>query len=73
MAQLWRLTVFWRRRDEALASLSRAFLLALVAYLATGIFLQLAYERYFWFLLALANATVWMLRREAVRAESAGG
>jgi len=73
MAQLWRLTVFWRRRDEALASLSRAFLLALVAYLATGIFLQLAYERYFWFLLALANATVWMLRREAVRPESAGG
>jgi O-antigen ligase/polysaccharide polymerase Wzy-like membrane protein len=73
MAQLWRLTVFWRRRDPGLASLSRAFLLALVAYLATGIFLQLAYERYFWFLLALANATVWMLRREAARAERAGG
>lgn len=67
MAQLWRLTVFWRSRDADLASLSRAFLLAIVAYLATGIFLQLAYERYFWFLLALANATVWMLGREAAR------
>jgi putative inorganic carbon (hco3(-)) transporter len=77
MAQLWRLTVYWRRRNRDLAALARAFLLAIVAYLATGIFLQLAYERYFWFLLALANATVWMLRREAARdaagAATAGG
>ena len=65
MAALWRANAFWRRRDPELASLAEAFLLALVAYAATGMFLQLAYQRYFWFLVALANATAWMLRREA--------
>ncbi|MGZ4276388.1 MAG: O-antigen ligase family protein [Solirubrobacteraceae bacterium] len=64
MVQLWKLTVFWRARSPELAMLARALLLALVAYLATGVFLQLAYQRYFWFLLALANAAVWMLRRQ---------
>jgi putative inorganic carbon (HCO3(-)) transporter len=66
MTQLWRLSVYWRRRQPELAGLAQAFLLALVAYMATGIFLQLAYQRYFWFLLALASATVWVLKREAV-------
>jgi putative inorganic carbon (HCO3(-)) transporter len=42
-----------RRRDED-AVVARAVGLALVTYLATGVFLHLAYERYFWFLLALA-------------------
>ncbi len=64
MGQLWALTEFWRRRDPELAMLARALLLALLAYMATGVFLQLAYQRYFWFLLALANAAVWMLRRQ---------
>lgn len=68
MAQLWRLAALWRRRRPELAALAHAFLLALVAYLATGMFLQLSYQRYFWFLLALANATIWSLRREELRA-----
>jgi O-antigen ligase len=73
MTQLWRLSVFWRRRQPELAGLAQAFLLALVAYMATGIFLQLAYQRYFWFLLALASATVWVLKREAMdRGQEAG-
>jgi O-antigen ligase len=67
IAALWRVNELWRRRDRELASLAEAFLLALVAYLATGIFLQLAYQRYFWFLIALANAAAWMLGREASR------
>jgi O-antigen ligase len=70
LKQLWRLSVFWRSRDLALAGLCQAFLLALVAYLATGVFLQLAYQRYFWFLVALANAAVWIGRREAGRIAS---
>ena len=31
-------------------------MLALVAYLATGLFLHLSYARYFWLMLALAGA-----------------
>jgi O-Antigen ligase len=68
MVQLWRLAALWRRRRPELVALAEAFLLALVAYLATGMFLQLSYQRYFWFLLALANATIWALRREEARA-----
>ena len=64
MVQLRRLSVFWRHRNRELASLGDALLAALIAYMASAIFLQLAYQRYFWFLLALANATIWALRRE---------
>lgn len=68
MFQLWRLAIFWRQRNPELSHLALAFLLALVAYLSTGLFLQLAYQRYFWFLLALANAAIWILRRDAAHA-----
>jgi putative inorganic carbon (hco3(-)) transporter len=70
MVQLWRLARFWSAawRPE-LADLARALTLSLLAYLATGMFLQLTFQRYFWFLLALANACIWVLTREAARAE----
>jgi hypothetical protein len=42
-----------------------------VAYLASAAFLQLSYQRYFWFLLALANGTAWLLRREAAHGTGA--
>jgi O-antigen ligase len=68
LAQLWRVARAWAALGrEDLVVLAQAFLLALLAYLASAAFLQLSYQRYFWFLLALANATVWMLRREAAR------
>jgi O-antigen ligase len=62
---LRRLTVQCRARSPGLASMGDALLAALIAYLASGIFLQLAYQRYFWFLMAIANAAIWMLGREA--------
>lgn len=65
LVQLRRLGGFWRARDRELAALADALLVALIAYLASAVFLQLAYQRYFWFLLALANATIWILRRAA--------
>ena len=40
-----------------LADLPTAFLLAIVAYVACGLFLTLAFERYFWLLMALAAAS----------------
>ena len=69
MLQLWRATRFWAAagRDD-LFSLGQAFLMALLAYMTAAVFLQLSYQRYFWFLVALANATAWMLRREAALA-----
>jgi O-antigen ligase len=66
--QLWRLNVLWRDVRPQYAQLALAFIVSIVGYMASGIFLQLSYQRYFFFLLALANATAWILRREALRA-----
>jgi putative inorganic carbon (hco3(-)) transporter len=70
LVQLWRLARFWTAawRPE-LADLARALALSIVAYLAAGLFLQLTYQRYFWFLIGLANAGIWVLTREAARSE----
>ena len=65
---LWRMSTLWRHRHPPHAYLAQAMILALVAYLASGAFLQLSYQRYFFFLVALANAAIWILRREAIRA-----
>jgi O-antigen ligase len=67
LVSLRSLAVRCRARSPGLASLGDGLLVALIAYLASGLFLQLAYQRYFWFLVALANAAVWMLGREAAR------
>jgi O-antigen ligase len=45
-----------RVSDPELAELATAYLLALVCYLSTGIFLHLAYMRYFYLVLALGGA-----------------
>jgi O-antigen ligase len=63
MAQLRRLSHALARRRPELAELARALILALVAYMASGVFLQLSFQRYFWFLIALANATIWVMTR----------
>jgi putative inorganic carbon (hco3(-)) transporter len=60
--RLWRI----RMRAESLhsADLATAFVLSLVAYLGTGIFLHLAFQQYLWLLVALAGAAVHVLARE---------
>jgi hypothetical protein len=61
VAALWRL----RKRLADFAPedsrLALAFCLAILGYLATGMFLHLAFERYFWFLLALSGAATKIL------------
>jgi putative inorganic carbon (hco3(-)) transporter len=47
-----------------LVAATTAITFALVAYLAAGLFLSLAFERYFWVLLGLAAAAVVIERRE---------
>jgi hypothetical protein len=53
-----------RRRCRVIApqhaAMATAFFLAVVAYLTTGIFLHLSYERYLWILLALAASAAYI-------------
>ena len=46
----------WLATRPDLANLATAFILAVACYVTTGLFLTLAFERYFWLLLALAGA-----------------
>lgn len=50
------------RRPE-LARLAAGFTLVLLSYLGTGVFLHLAFERYYWFVVALAAAAAGILDR----------
>jgi putative inorganic carbon (HCO3(-)) transporter len=45
----------WLVAHPEAANLATSFMLALVAYLTSGLFLTLAFERYFWLLVALAG------------------
>ncbi len=76
LIQLAALRAYWLPRRRDLADLAGAFSLALIAYAATAVFLHLSYMRYFFTLLALANAVIWMLAQERQReavAEAASG
>jgi putative inorganic carbon (HCO3(-)) transporter len=64
MAHLWRLARWWQSRRPELSILAMSALLSLVAYMASGVFLQLSFQRYFWILIAIGNAAVWILRHE---------
>lgn len=61
------LVMLWRRRRELmdhrpdLANLATAFWLAILGYLGTGVFLHLAFERYYWLLVALAAVACYAL------------
>lgn len=57
-----------RSRDPELAALAMGILAAIAGYLAAGLFLTLAYERYFWLLLALAGAAGAVARARGERA-----
>jgi O-antigen ligase len=60
--QLWRARRRWLGRDPERAHVAAALFLSLGAYLATGLFLHLAYERYCWFLLGTIGAALQMLK-----------
>jgi hypothetical protein len=50
------------QRDPDLANLATAYLLALVCYLTTGVFLHLSYMRYFYVVLAMGGAVIHVAR-----------
>jgi putative inorganic carbon (hco3(-)) transporter len=66
-AGLRRARRFWLTRRRSHADLSVAFALSLVAYMGTGMFLHLSFERYLWFLVATASAAIHVLRLEQLR------
>ena len=71
--QLWRARRRWLDRRPELASWATGFGLAIMAYMTTAVFLHLSYQRYFWLLIALANAAIVILLRERSEAEHATG
>ncbi|HEX5014980.1 MAG TPA: O-antigen ligase family protein [Candidatus Limnocylindrales bacterium] len=50
----------WLKSRPDVANLASGFALAIVAYLGSGLFLHLAFERYYWLLIALSAATAWI-------------
>ena len=52
----------WRDENAERADLATAFELALVGWLITSVFLHLSYQRYLWILVALAAASLHVLR-----------
>lgn len=62
--RLFRARKFWARTNPEIANLAAAFALSILAYLGAGMFLHLSFERYFWFLLAMAGALLQTSRAE---------
>ncbi len=62
LRRLWRASRSLLESDPELAAIATAFWFAIVAYLGMGVFLHLAYQRYFWLLLALGGAAVQVCR-----------
>jgi O-antigen ligase len=63
--RLWKAWRRWRRRNQPeLAALAAAFFLGIVGYLVTGIFLHLAFQRYYWLLLGMAGAALQVMADE---------
>ncbi|MGD8727869.1 MAG: O-antigen ligase family protein, partial [Gemmatimonadales bacterium] len=59
---LWIASRSLARSDPELGSIATALWFAIVAYLGMGVFLHLAYQRYFWLLLAMGGAAVQVCR-----------
>lgn len=56
--RLWQMRRRLRKIRPDLAHLATAILLGLFGYFGTAVFLQLSYQRYYWFILALAGAAI---------------
>ncbi len=64
MYQLWQARRRWMQSRPDLANIATAFLLSIIAHLGTGVFLSLAYQRFYWLLLALAGAAIQIFHSE---------
>jgi len=56
----------WLRDEPEIANMATAYLLSIVTYLTTGMFLHFAFIRYFWLMLALAAAVIYIAEQRAL-------
>jgi putative inorganic carbon (hco3(-)) transporter len=68
--ELWRARQRWLAADPERAELATAFCLSLLAYLTTAVFLHVSYQRYYWFLIAMAGATLHVLHARRLQDRS---
>jgi O-antigen ligase len=61
----------WAQSRPELANMATAFMLAIITYMASGLFLHFAYIRYFWLMMALAGAASYIASAEEVQEPSA--
>ncbi len=63
----------WMQSQPAFVFLSTGFMLSVVSYLTTGIFLHFAYIRYFWLIMALAGAAGYIAANSTEAADERKG
>lgn len=63
LAMLWRTLIElntarrrWAQERPELANMATGFMLSIITYMTTGLFLHMSYVRYFWLMMALAGA-----------------
>jgi len=64
LSQLWKARRRWQNHNRAYANYATAFFLGIIGYLSTAVFLSLAYQRFYWVLIALAGSTLQILKSE---------
>lgn len=64
LSQLWKARRRWQNYNRAYANYATAFFLSIIGYLSTAVFLSLAYQRFYWVLIALAGSTIQILKSE---------
>jgi putative inorganic carbon (hco3(-)) transporter len=65
LSKLVRVRNKYAQTDPDMAHMATGFMLAIIAYMATGIFLHFAYIRFFWLMLALASAASYIADAQA--------
>lgn len=63
--QLWQARRRFASARPELAHLATAFILGIFNYFGTALFLHLSYQRYYWFLMALAGAALLIFEKES--------
>jgi O-antigen ligase len=56
----------WLTDDPELSNMATAYMLSIVTYLTTGIFLHFAFIRYFWLIMALAAVVILIAEQRAL-------
>ena len=65
--RLWQIRRQTLQTRPDLANIATSFWFAIIAYLGTAVFLHLSYQRYYWLILALASAAVYIIQEEIIK------